>query len=205
MNRRTFSLRRRAVAVCIGSAVVVGLLPSCAPDAPKFNAVDITGAEYARDFPLTDHLGQRRSIKDFPGKIVAVFFGFAQCPDVCPTTMAEMAEVKKLLGTDGQKLQVIFITVDPQRDTAEVMKAYMANFDPTFLALLPNPEQLEVVAKDFKVFYKRVDGSAADRYTMDHTAGTYVFDTKGRIRLFSRYGSGTQEIADDIKALLKSS
>ena len=155
MNRRTFSLRRRAVAVCIGSAVVVGLLPSCAPDAPKFNAVDITGAEYARDFPLTDHLGQRRSIKDFPGKIVAVFFGFAQCPDVCPTTMAEMAEVKKLLGTDGQKLQVIFITVDPQRDTAEVMKAYMANFDPTFLALLPTPDQLEVVAKDFKVFYKR--------------------------------------------------
>ena len=205
MSRNTFSLRRRAVAVCIGSAVVVGILPSCAPDAPKFNAVDITGAEYARDFPLTDHLGQRRSFKDFPGKIVAVFFGFAQCPDVCPTTMAEMAEVKKLLGPDGQKLQVIFITVDPQRDTAEVMKAYMANFDPTFLALLPTPEQLEVVAKDFKVFYKRVDGSAAGRYTMDHTAGTYVFDTKGRIRLFSRYGSGTQEIADDIKALLKSS
>ena len=134
-----------------------------------------------------------------------MFFGFAQCPDVCPTTMAEMAEVKKLLGPDGQKLQVIFITVDPQRDTAEVMKAYMANFDPTFLALLPTPEQLEVVAKDFKVFYKRVDGSAAGRYTMDHTAGTYVFDTKGRIRLFSRYGSSTQEIADDIKALLKSS
>ncbi len=205
MNQATYSVRRRAVAVCIGSAVAVGLLPSCAPEAPKFNAVDITGAEYARDFPLTDHLGQRRSIKDFPGKIVAVFFGYVQCPDVCPTTMAELAEVKKLLGSDGQKLQVIFITVDPQRDSAEVMKAYMANFDPTFLALLPTPEQLADIAKDFKVFYKRVDGSAAGRYTMDHSAGTYIFDTKGRIRLFSRYGSGAQTVTDDIKALLKSS
>jgi protein SCO1/2 len=205
MNRKTGSVRRRAIVVCIGGAVAVGLLPSCAPEAPKFNAVDITGAEYARDFPLTDHLGQSRSIKDFSGKIVAVFFGFVQCPDVCPATMAELAEVKKLLGSDGQKLQVIFITVDPQRDSAEVMKAYMANFDPTFLALLPTPEQLAAIAKDFKVFYKRVDGSTAGRYTVDHSAGTYIFDTKGRIRLFSRYGSGAQTVADDIKALLKSS
>ena len=203
MNRTTFSTRRRAVVVCAGSAVAIGLLPSCAPDSPKFHSVDITGAEYARDFSLTDHRGQTRTIGNFQGKVVAVFFGFVHCPDACPTTMAEMAEVKKLLGPDGDKLQVLFITVDPERDSAEIMKAYMANFDPTFLALLPSTEQLAAVAKDFKIFYKRVDGSTPGRYTMDHTAGTYFFDTKGRIRLFSRYGSGTQLLLADIKALLK--
>lgn len=205
MNRITYSVRRRAILVCAGSALLAGVLPSCTRETPKFTSVDITGADYARDFALTDHKGQPRSVRDFAGKIVAVFFGFAQCPEVCPTTMAEMAEVKKLLGPDGDKLQVIFITVDPERDSAEVMKAYMANFDPTFIALLPSPAQLEAVAKDFKVFYKRVDGASSGRYTMDHTAGTYIFDTKGRIRLFSLFGSGAQVVAADMRLLLKTS
>ena len=203
MKRNTYSVRRRAVAVCIGSAVVAGLLPSCAPESPSFNAVAITGADYARDFPLTDHLGQIRSIKDFPGKIVAVVFGDAQCPDVCPATLSELVETKKLLGSDGEKLQVIFITVDPQRDSAEVVKAYMASFDPTFLALLPTADQLAAITRDFKVFDKKVDGSGPGRYTMDDGAGTYLYDTRGRIRLFSRYGAGPQALADDVKALLK--
>ena len=204
MNRKTCSVRRRAVFTCVGSALVIGMLPSCAPEGAKFNGVDITGADYARDFSLSDQQGQTRTMKDFQGKIVAVFFGFAQCPDVCPTTMAEMAEVRKLLGPDGDKLQVLFITVDPERDRAEVMKAYMANFDATFLALLPSPEQLAAVAKEFKVYYKRVDGSTSGTYSMDHTAGTYIFDTQGRVRLFSRYGGGAQALVADIKRLLKS-
>ena len=117
--------------------------------------MDITGADYGRDFPLPDHNGRPRSIKDFAGKVVIVFFGYTQCPDVCPTSMAELAEVKKLLGTDGDRLQGIFVTVDPARDTAEMLKAYMTNFDPSFLALIPTPEQLAAIAKDFKVYYKR--------------------------------------------------
>ena len=164
--------------------------------------MDITGADYARDFPLTDHNGQARHITDFAGKVVVVFFGFTQCPDVCPTSMQEMAEVKGLLGKDGDRLQGIFITVDPERDTAEVLKAYMANFDPSFLALRGSPEQLAAVAKDFKIYYKKVDGKTPTSYTMDHSAGSYVYDPAGRLRVYHRYGSGTQALAADVKALL---
>ena len=170
----------------------------------QFRAVDITGAEYARDFALTDHNGQPRSIKDFAGKVVVVFFGFTQCPDVCPTALAELAEVKRMLGKDGDKLQGIFVTVDPERDTPEVLKGYMANFDPSFLALRGTAEQLAAMAKDYKVYYKKVDGKTPTSYTMDHSAGSFVYDTQGRIRLYTRYGSGAQALADDIRLLLKS-
>lgn len=180
------------------------LLAACSPDKPQFRAIDITGAEYARDFQLTDHNGQPRSIKDFAGKVVVVFFGFTQCPDVCPTALAELAEVKRTLGKDGDLLQGIFVTVDPERDTPEVLKGYMANFDPGFLALRGTPEQLAAMAKDFKVYYKKVDGKTPTSYTMDHSAGSFVYDTQGRIRLYTRYGSGAQALADDIRLLLKS-
>jgi len=179
------------------------LLAACSPDKPQFRAIDITGAEYARDFQLTDHNGQPRSIKDFAGKVVVVFFGFTQCPDVCPTALAELAEVKRTLGKDGDKLQGIFVTVDPDRDTPEVLKGYMANFDPSFLALRGTPEQLATMAKDYKVYYKKVDGKTPTSYTMDHSAGSFVYDTQGRIRLYTRYGSGAQALADDIRLLLK--
>ena len=184
-------------------ACVAGLA-ACSPDKPQFRAIDITGAEYARDFNLTDHNGQPRSIKDFAGKVVVVFFGFTQCPDVCPTALAELAEVKRMLGKDGDKLQGIFVTVDPERDTPEVLKGYMANFDPSFLALRGTAEQLAAMAKDFKVYYKKVDGKTPTSYTMDHSAGSFVYDTQGRIRLYTRYGSGAQALADDIRLLLKS-
>lgn len=164
--------------------------------------MDITGAEYARDLPLTDHNGQERHIKDFAGKVVVVFFGFTQCPDVCPTSMQELAEVKKMLGKDGDRLQGIFVTVDPERDTPEVLKAYMANFDPSFLALSGTPAQLAAVAKDFKIYYKKVDGKTPTSYTMDHSAGSYVYDPAGRLRVYNRYGSGVQALASDVKALL---
>lgn len=164
--------------------------------------MDVTGADYARDLPLTDQHGQRRSLKDFAGKVVVVFFGFTQCPDVCPTSMSELAEVKRTLGADGERLQGIFVTVDPERDTAEVLKAYMGSFDPSFIALRGTPEELAAVAKDFKIYYKRVEGSTPTSYTMDHSAGNYVYDTGGRLRLYHRYGSGAQALAADVRALL---
>lgn len=183
--------------------VSVGLLSACSPTQPKFQSVDLTGAAYATGFSLTDQNGQVRTLKDFAGKVVVVFFGFTQCPDVCPTTMAELAQVKKLMGTDGDKLQAVFVSVDPERDTPEILKAYMGNFDPSFVALRPTPTQLADMAKDFKVFYKRVDGQTPGNYSMDHTAGSYVFDGNGKIRLFTRYGSGAEMLASDLKLLIK--
>ena len=179
-----------------------GLNP-LSPAAPRFNGVDITGADYAKALSLTDPQGRKRSLAEFKGKVVVVFFGFTQCPDVCPTTMAELAEVRRRLRADGQRVQGIFVTVDPERDTAEVLKAYMANFDPTFLALRGSPEQLAEVAKNYKVYYKKVDGKTPTSYTMDHSAASYVYDTAGNVRLYARYGSGAQTMASDIRLLLK--
>lgn len=185
------------------SALAVLALAACSPDKPKFNAIDITGADYAKGFTLTDHNGQSRSLSDFKGKVVVLFFGYTQCPDVCPTSMLELAEVKRLMGADGDKLQGVFVTVDPARDTTDLLKAYMANFDPTFVAFIPTPEQLAVVAKDYKIYYKKVEGQTPTSYTMDHSAGSYVYDTQGNLRLYSRYGVGPQVLAQDIQTLLK--
>jgi protein SCO1/2 len=180
-----------------------GLLSACAEAKPEFKSVDITGADYAKDFQLTDHNGQPRSLQDFQGKVVALFFGYTQCPDVCPTTLVELAEIKKALGAEGSKLQGVFVTVDPERDTPEVLKAYMANFDPDFLALRGSPEQLAAMAKDFKVYYKKVDGKTPTSYTMDHSAASYIYDTRGKLRLYARYGSGVEALLSDIRILLK--
>ena len=179
------------------------LLGACSEKKPEFKAVDITGADYAKDFQLTDQNGQVRSMKDFAGKVVVLFFGFTQCPDVCPTTMSELAEVKKALGADGDKLQAIFVTVDPERDTPEVLKAYMANFDPSFVGLSGTPEQLAAMAKDYKVYFKKVEGKTPTSYTMDHSAASYIYDPKGNLRLYSRYGSGVPALVSDVQALLK--
>jgi protein SCO1 len=145
--QRRIALRSLTAGLAMVSAAV--LLSACSKQTPQFRAVDITGADYARDLPLTDQHGRVRSMADFKGKVVVVFFGFTQCPDVCPTTLQELVEVKKLLGKDGDKVQGVFVTVDPERDTPEVLKAYMANFDPSFVALRGSPEQLATVAKDF--------------------------------------------------------
>ena len=193
---------RRFFSAC-ALAILAMAMTACTPDKPKFNAIDVTGADYAKGFTLTDHHGQTRSLSDFKGKVVVLFFGYTQCPDVCPTSMAELAEVKHLLGADGDKLQGAFITVDPARDTAELLKAYMENFDSSFVAFIPTPEQLVTVAKDYKVYYKRSEGKTPTSYTMDHSAGSYVYDTQGNLRLYSRYGSGAQALAQDIQALLK--
>lgn len=202
MNPRRL-LRSTLLALLTGGALLLG---ACSEGGKaSFNAIDVTGADYAKDFALTDYNGQARTLKDFQGKIVVMFFGYTQCPDVCPTSMTELATVKKLLGPDGDKVQGLFVTVDPERDTPEIMKAYMANFDPSFLALYAaSPEQLAAVAKDYKVYYKKVEGKTPTSYTMDHSAGMYIYDTQGRLRLYSRYGSGAGALADDIRLLLKS-
>ena len=198
-------LKRNAIKIIAVSALsisVAGLFGGCSEKKADFRGVDVTGAGYAKDIPLTDHNGVARHLSDFAGKVVVVFFGFTLCPDVCPTSMQELAEVKQMLGKDGDRLQGIFVTVDPERDTPEVLKAYMTNFDPTFLALRGTPEQLAVVAKDFKIYYKKVDGKTPTSYSMDHSAGSYVYDPVGRLRVYSRYGSGAQALAADIKILL---
>ncbi len=188
----------------IGSSAATLALAACGQSGkPQFKAVDITGANYAQDFPLADVDGRRRSIADFKGKLVVVFFGFTQCPDVCPTTLVELAGVRKALGADGQKVQGVFITVDPERDTPQVLKAYTENFGADFVALRGSADETRAVAKAFKVFYAKVPGKTEDSYTMDHTAGSYIFDTQGRIRLFTRYGSGAEALKNDLQLLLK--
>ncbi len=203
MNKRN---ALKLIASCAGLMGATALIAACSENKPSFVSIDVTGANYALDFALTDHNGQPRTLKDFAGKVVVVFFGFTQCPDVCPTSMVELAEVKKMLdakGGQGSKLQGLFITVDPQRDTPEVLKAYMANFDPTFLALYTTPDKLSELAKNFKVYYKKVEGKTPTSYTMDHSAGSFVYDTTGKLRLYTRYGSGAKALAQDIEVLLK--
>ncbi|MFJ7567238.1 SCO family protein [Herminiimonas sp. NPDC097707] len=183
--------------------VVVLGLSACSGKAPvAFTNTDVTGLAYGKDFSLPDHNGRLRTLADFKGKAVVVFFGFTQCPDVCPTTMLEMANVMTALGPDADKVQVLFVTVDPERDTAELLKQYVPAFDPRFLGLRGDLAETEKTAKEFKVFYQKVPGKTPGSYTIDHTAGSYVFDTQGRIRLFIRHGQGTEPIVHDVKILL---
>ncbi|BBB69238.1 photosynthetic protein synthase I [Undibacterium sp. YM2] len=178
-------------------------LLACAPAQEKFNNTDLTGLDYAKDFALTDHNGKARTLADFKGKAVVIFFGYTQCPDVCPTTMVEMANVMKLLGTDADKVQVLFVTLDTERDTQTLLANYVPNFDKRFLGLYGDAAATAKVAKEFKVFYQKVEGKTPGSYTMDHTAGSYVFDPQGRIRLFLRHGQGAEAVAHDLKILLK--
>jgi len=186
------------------AALITGCdkIPGLSGGKPGFKAIDITGAEYGSKLSLPDQNGQVRTLADFKGKLTVVFFGYTQCPDVCPTTMAELAQVKKALGKDGERVQGVFITVDPERDTPELLKAYMTGFDPSFIALRGTPEQTAATAKDFKVFYAKVPGKSEGSYTMDHTAGSYIFDATGKLRLFTRYGSGAEALTADLKTLL---
>jgi protein SCO1/2 len=186
--------------VVFAGAVWAFALTACSP--PAFKAVDITGAAYAHNFSLNAAGGGRRTLADYRGKVVVVFFGFTQCPDVCPTTLSDLAEVRKRLGADGERLQVVFITIDPERDTAALLSEYVPGFDPTFIGLYGTAEETAMTAKEFKVFYQKVPGKTATSYTMDHTAGAYVFDKDGRVRLFIRHGASVDEITADLRQLL---
>jgi len=185
--------------------LVAAFLVACSQEAIKFNNVDITGSKaFGKDFALVDHHGQKKQLADFNGRLVVMFFGYTQCPDVCPTTMTEMQGVMDLLGKDADKVQVLFVTVDPDRDTQELLSQYVPAFDKRFLGLRPeNAEALQKVTKDFKVFYSKVPGKSATTYTIDHTAGSYVFDAKGQLRLFLKHQQGPKPIAEDLKKLLK--
>lgn len=193
---------KKLIALCM-LALSLSACQKPAPAPVPFNNVDITGAAYAQNFTLTDHTGKTRTLADFKGKVLFVFFGYTQCPDVCPTTMVEMAEVMKALGKDADKLQVLFITVDPERDTQELLAQYVPAFHPTFIGLRGDAVQTATAAKEFKIFYGKSAGDKPENYTVDHTAGSYVFDQQGKIRLFIRHGKGAAPIAQDIKQLLK--
>lgn len=201
---RGFFQRRRQWLAGAGAALLLGGLGGLGgcSDKPAFVGIDITGADYATGFELTDHHGQKRTLADFKGKVVVIFFGFTQCPDVCPTSLAEMAQAKALLGEQGDLFQGLFISVDPERDTPEIMREYMASFDPSFLALYTDLDRLPDLAKSYKVYYKKVDGPTPTSYSMDHSAGSYVYDTQGRIRLYHRYNSGPDALASDVRRLL---
>lgn len=170
--------------------------------AAHFENVDVTGADYARDFALTDHNGKPRTLADFKGKAVMIFFGYTQCPDVCPTTMAELAAVMRELGPLADQVQVLFVTIDPERDTPELLSQYVPTFDKRFLGLYGDAAATAKVAKEFKVYYAKVEGKTPGSYTMDHTAGTYVFDRNGKLRLFIRNGQNRAATAHDLKLLL---
>ena len=194
--------RRRLVA---GSFLALGLAgcDRLSPNqAPTFFSTDITGAEFARRLELPDVDGKPRTLADWKGKVTVVFFGYTQCPDVCPTTMTELAAIRKSLGAEGDKLQSVFVTIDPERDTPEILKAYVANFGPGFTALRGTPEQTAAAAKEFKVFFAKVPGRNGGNYTMDHSAASFVFDPAGRVRLYVPYGGDAKKFAADLKQLV---
>lgn len=175
-----------------------------APQPSSFQATDITGAGFARDFRLTDHNGRIRTLADFKGKAVAVFFGYTHCPDVCPTTLADFAAALKLLGEQAGRVQVIFVTVDPQRDTPDILRQFVPAFNPSFLGMYSDTDTLKRLAKEYKVVYQKTSVKAADDYLIDHSAGTYIYDPKGNLRLLMPYGSSPEAIAHDLKMLLSS-
>jgi protein SCO1/2 len=166
-----------------------------------FNGADITGADYAGKLALPDADGRVRTLADFKGKVTVVFFGFTHCPDVCPTTLAELAEVKRQLGKDGERVQGVLVTVDPERDTPALLKAYVSSFDPSFVALRGSPAQTLATAKEFKVYFAKAP--TKDGYSMDHSAGSFVFDQQARVRLYVRYGTGAKALGEDIQQLLR--
>ena len=177
------------------------LLAGC-DSRPQFVNTDISEAGYARDFALTDHAGKPRTMADFRGKAVVIFFGYTQCPDVCPTTMTGMAEAMKLLGGDAAKVQVLFVTVDPERDTQQLLAQYVPVFNPSFLGLYADAQTIARTAQEFRVFYKKQPGSTPTTYTVDHSAGSYVYDPQGRLRLYIKHGEKPEVIANDLKLLI---
>lgn len=182
--------------------VLAVLLAACAPD--QFRATDITGASFAREFQLTGHDGKPRSLTDFKGKVVVLFFGYTQCPDVCPTALAQFSQAAKQLGADADRVQILFVTVDPERDTQEVLSHYVPAFDSRFLGLYGDAEATARTAKEFKVIFQKQPGKTPEAYAMDHSAGTYVFDREGRVRLFVRHDQSVDDLVHDIRLLLAS-
>ncbi len=194
-------IRRAARFVLAAFAAIA--IAGCGPDGEKFRSSDITGSSFGRDFALTDHNGKQRTLADYRGKAVVVFFGFTQCPDACPTTLAALAEAMKKLGPDAERVQVLFVTVDPARDTPELLAQYVPAFDSRFAGLYGDAAATERVAKEFKVIYQKQPGATPGAYTVDHSTGTYVFDPQGRLRLYVSHGQGPEVFAHDLRELLR--
>ena len=188
-------------AILAGAVSLTLLLQGCAPSAPAFRSTDITGADYGKALALTDHHGQLRTLADFRGKVVTIFFGYTHCLDVCPTALSGMAEVMRQLGADADRVQVLFVTVDPERDTQALLSEYVPAFDKRFLGLYGSLDKTAEVAKDFRAFYRK-SGDLNGHYTIDHSAGTYVFDPNGKLRLYVRHAEDPAVIAADIRVLL---
>lgn len=187
----------------LAALVALLVLAACTSGGPSFEASDITGSSFGHDFALKDANGKPRTLEDFRGKAVVVFFGYTQCPDVCPTTLATLAQAMKDLGPDADRVQVLFITVDPERDTPDLLGKYVPSFDPRFMGLWGDADATARTAKEFKVLYQKVPGATPGSYTMDHSAGSYVFDPKGRLRLFVSNGQGPGVFAHDLRELLR--
>lgn len=182
--------------------VCLTLLFSGCSQPPTFKSTDISGSDWGKDFALTDPQGQARRLADFKGKAVIVFFGYTQCPDVCPTTLLSMREVLNRLGNDAGRVQVVFVTLDPARDTPQVLREYVTAFHPSFVGLRGDEATTAVVARDFKVFYAKQAGSTAGTYSLDHSTGSYAYDPEGRLRLLIRHGETPDNVASDLRLLL---
>ena len=193
---------KRFAATLLLLLAVVGAGCNSSSRGPAFELTDISGADFGRDVRLTDHTGKARTLADFKGKVVVVFFGYTHCPDVCPVTLAELASVAKELGKDAERMQVLFITVDPERDTPAVLAKYVPAFNPTFLGLYGDTAATLRTAKEFKVFFHQ-QPPASGGYSVDHSAGTYIYDPAGRLRLFASYGQGAPKLLNDIRLLLQ--
>ena len=187
----------------VAAALLALMIVACGPDRAKFQSSDVTGVAFGRDFKLTDHTGKTRTLADFRGKVVVMFFGYTQCPDVCPTTLSDLAAAVQKLGADASRVQVLFVTIDPERDTPELLSQYVPAFNSTFLGLSGDAAATAATAREFKVLYQKQPGSTPGSYSMDHTAGTFVFDPQGRLRLFVSHGQGPEVFAHDIRELLR--
>lgn len=195
--------KRRALLVALAATVPLALSGGCGKSgAPSFKATDITGASFARDFQLVDHNGVPRTLADFRGKLAVVFFGFTHCPDVCPTALVKLKSVLDRLGPDAARVQVLLVTVDPERDTPPLLKAYTTGFHPTFLGLTGTPDQVQATVRGFNAIAMRQPGATPDSYTVDHTSAMYVFDTQGRVRLYVAGNADAETIATDLATLL---
>lgn len=183
-------------------ALVLALLLSACGEPPRFNSADVTGVDWGSDFTLTDHKGQTRRLADFKGRAVVLFFGYTQCPDICPTTLAAMRDTMNLLGEDARRVQVLFVTIDPARDTQQLLAEYVPWFHPSFIGLWGDEPAVAAVAKDYKVFYVKQPGAAPGSYSVDHSASSYAFDPQGRLRLVIRHGETPDNIAADLRLLL---
>jgi protein SCO1 len=186
----------------VGATLLALVVAACGPTAPKFLGSDVTGAGFGHDFRLTDHTGKPRTLADFRGKVVVIFFGYTQCPDACPTTLSELAAALQKLGPDAARVQVLFVTVDPERDTPDLLSHYVPAFNPSFLGLRGDAQATADAAKEFKVIYQKQPGATPGSYSMDHSAGTFIFDPQGRLRVYVSYGQGPEVFAHDIGELL---